>query len=34
MSINELLRNTDTGDQSGIQLLPGEGVASPESAFN
>jgi len=32
MSVNELLRNTIAGDQSGIQLLPGVGVASAESA--
>jgi len=30
-SMNELLRNSIAGDQSGIQLLPGVGVASPES---
>jgi len=29
--MNELLRNSIAGDQSGIQLLPGVGVASPES---
>jgi len=32
MSMNELLRNSIAGDQSGIQLLPGVGVASAESA--
>ena len=32
ISMNELLHNNIAGDQSGIQLLPGEGVASPESA--
>jgi len=32
MSTNELSRNSVAGDQSGVQLLPGVGVASAESA--